>query len=145
MGGPLDGLPVGASVEAGGATIVNIEGYDLVLHNLMGLDVLHQDKRWREADGTISELADLTVSHRHNLLAFLRRRARSLAFVDAQAMWCGPLAPRGDIASMAAEEFTDWQMDHPEEWLEDTALVTRLREMVAEDEKRVPTKEWWED
>lgn len=142
----LDGTPVGTTIVEGNARVVNLKGYDPLRHNLFGVDVLHQDKEWIDADGHRWRIEDMESSHRRNLLRFLRRRAGHLASKDAMIMSCGPMAPCGDMATMACEDATDWMMDHPRAWLETTALVTRLRSIVEAEDAAVAAAggDWWE-
>lgn len=112
--------------------LVDLRGYDPVHHNLMGIDVLAQDQRWKTKDGSVIELTAMTVSHRRNLLAFLRRNAAKLEFRDGMIALTGPMAPRGE---MAAEDLGDYLADRdPDEWLNSTPLVQRLAQLVAADE-----------
>jgi hypothetical protein len=116
--------------------IIDVRGYDPVQHNLFGVDVLHQDERWKDGEGNVWLLDEMKPSHRANLLRFLRRRAQSLAFNDSLIMLTGPMAPGGDGAMDAAEAYADEMWDDPAGWLEGTKLVTRLRDLVSEDDRR---------
>lgn len=129
-------MAVGDVTREHGADFVDTRGYDPVHHNLLGVDVLHQGERWKDAEGNVHRLDEMMASHRRNLLAFLRRRALHLAIADAEVAMFGPLAPRGEMATDECEKAIDWQTDNAQEWLEGTKLVTRLRELVAIDEAR---------
>lgn len=126
---------VGKSVP-GWPEVIDVRGYDPVSHNLFGFDVLHQDREWIDRDGIRWRLEDMTVSHRRNLLGWLRRRAAALEFRDALLLLGGPFAPRGDMASMACDDFLDERADHPGAWLETLPLVKRLAELVSADVMR---------
>lgn len=118
--------------------IVDMRGYDPLKHNLFGLDYLHQNKEWIDRSGKRWKLEDMESSHRSNLLAFLRQRALSLAFKDTMLEEISPLAPGGDMALDAMYEAQDWRLQNPKEWLEQTPLVKRLVELVAEDDTYDP-------
>lgn len=133
---PLDGLKVGESFDIDGIAGVCVKGYDPVEHNLFGVDVLHQAERWKDGDGRVWLLDEMTPSHRRHLLSFLRRRAASLAFHDSMIMATGPMAPRGDNACDAVDELCDQMWDDPAAWLEGTKLVSRLRELIEADQHR---------
>jgi hypothetical protein len=125
--------------EPGYPEIWDFTKYDPVTDNVFGVDVLHQDKEWLTKDKRRLRLEDMTPSHRRNLLEFLRKRAFGLAFKDGIIMLAGPMAPGGDHAMDAAEEAVTWQIDNPQEWLENTPLVKRLKELIEEDDKRPVT------
>lgn len=113
-------------------SIISTSGYDPVRHNLMGVDILQQSERWKDKQGNVWLLAEMTPRHRRNLLAFLRRNASGIAFRDALIAITGPFAPRGEMAS---EDFGDYLEERdPDEWLNSTPLVARLAEMVALDD-----------
>ena len=102
---------------------------------------VHQDSKWVTATGEILLLEEMTPRHRSDVLAFLRRRARSLKFWDDVALTRG-LLPRGDAATDAFEDACARQLDTTAScWLEDTALVRRLRVLTGEESPNahVPT------
>lgn len=71
----------------------------------------------------------MTWDHRYNLIWFLRRRAGPLALRDAILALKSPLGPMGRDASEAMLEALEWQVDNPEEWLEQLPLLQKLKEL----------------
>lgn len=116
--------------------IISVQGYDPVDHNLFGLDILYQDVWWKDATGRRVRLVDMTKRHRRNLLAFLRRNAASIELADGIISLTGPFAPRGDMASDAADHALDQRGEDPVGWLETTPFVVKLRELVEHDRRR---------
>ena len=94
---------------------------------------LHQDTKWVTATGEILLLDEMTQRHLADVLAFLRRRAKSLKFWADIEMSRG-LQPRGEAAEMAFEDACHQQFDmSASRWLESTALVRRLRVLTGEE------------
>lgn len=121
-------------VPGTGDSIFSLKGYDPMVHNLTGLDALHQDRGWITKDGTRLTLDAMEPSHRANLLRWLRRRASALELRDALAVLRGPFSAQGEMAMDFEEDMLDAREADPAGWLEGTKLVTRLRGMVAADE-----------
>jgi hypothetical protein len=126
----------------GADEIWDMREYDPMTDHAIGLDWLHQDKEWITRDGRRLTLEEMAPEHRANLLAYLRRRAPNLEFLDTLAMLSSPLgAPRGQHAQDDVERLLDEQHLDPGAWLESTRLVTRLRELVEAD-RRAAIGKW---
>jgi hypothetical protein len=95
--------------------------------------LLQQSRLWITKDGRELRLEEMEPSHRDNLLAYLRRRAKTLHFCSAGLLG----VPMPDIDTMAYDMVSDAldreiYMD-PAEWLEEQPLVIRLVQLAGED------------
>lgn len=97
-------------------------------------ELLHQDKEWVTRDGRRLALEEMTPRHRANTLAMLRRSAAVLEWNDAVTRVLPMAGPdMGDQAQLAFDQVLDQRGEDPLGWLETTALVSRLADMVAAD------------
>jgi hypothetical protein len=85
------------------------------------VNTLKQSEFWYAQDGMPYRLADMEPSHRHNVLAFLKRRATDLY---AHMLWQASDAVEEDLGAMIAIT------EDPEEWLSRTILVQELERLI---------------
>lgn len=114
--------------------IWDISQYNPLTDNMFGYDILHQDEYWIVRSGEVVRLADMSPSHRGNLLRFLRKRARGIEFHDMLFLFGGPFAPRGEMAQEFLEREMELRAEDPLKWLNETKLVKRLAQLVEQDE-----------
>lgn len=91
--------------------------------------IVRQGKVWITRDGRKFFVEEMEPEHRANLLAWLRRRARTLHFCVAGLSVSG--MPNVDTAAYdMVSDALDREIDmDPEKWLEEQPLVRRLVEL----------------
>src|SRR4051812_28202373 len=94
-------------------------------------DPLYRDDVWVDGTGREWLLGDMRHEHVERVIAFLRRRARSLKELEIRRMWTdlqGPFAPGGDMACDAFDRELDWLYGvDPMEWLDGAPIVRALK------------------
>jgi len=91
---------------------------------------VHNDQDWETKEGGTLALEDMAPSHRRNVIAWLHRHARQLQLAEGMAFCSGAL-PNPDSAAwdmVIGGIHEQFGMDATE-WLEDTPLMRRLREL----------------
>lgn len=97
------------------------------------MSLMNQDTWWVDKRGRVHELATMDPRHRANLLPFLRRNAwhyNSQCWFEHMRY-----APTGHMSDGVADAMDAIEFElglDPEEWLERTPLMTKLREYEAE-------------
>lgn len=94
------------------------------------LDLLGQDEVWQTRDGSVVPVESLSPEHRTNLLGWLHRRARGLQLAEQMRFCSMPMpAPHTVAFDIVMEGLDEALAMPPGEWLEEQALVRRLREL----------------
>lgn len=98
-------------------------------------NALNQNKIWISEPGQVFRLEEITPTHRHNLINWLRVRADNLEFYYSMGEYWG--MPHGDYSDdfwpeMLQDECLrdqEIRMKDPQAWLETTPLMKRLLEL----------------
>lgn len=99
-------------------------------------ELFQQDIWWLDNRGEWHELATMDRSHRGNLLPFLRKNVRHYHASAYTSLIASVLMqihdPSDGVWMMQDEAAGEYELQTPEEWLESTPLVVKLRALEVE-------------
>jgi hypothetical protein len=103
------------------------------------LDLLEQSSVWEPNDDRgVVPLEQLDLSHKRNLLRWLRLRAEQLHAAAFRSYFLVVEPPTAEIASLMFErEADEFMRQDPKQWLEQRPLVKALIALIAQEQKRV--------
>lgn len=102
------------------------------------IELLEQSQVWEPNDDRgLVPLESLDLSHKRNLLRWLRLRAESLHSATFRRYFLLVTPPTADIASLMFERDADeFLRQNPKQWLEEQPLVKALVALIAREQKR---------
>lgn len=133
---PVEGFHVPGCARVGDLCICDPDGSEAQRHldflrQLRRRNVLDQAEVWFDRDGVEHRLGDLDLSHKVNILRFLKRRAPRLKFGYELRLATG-VQPSGEAATDGFHQMLDQLAEQPtDEWFEQLPLVVELRRQVA--------------
>lgn len=99
-------------------------------------ELLGQDRWWKQKNGVMIRLDQMSVEHRLNLLALLRRTAPNILNTQLRNVWLCAGSLQGEMALDSVDELIDQlcrDLEDPIGWLEEQSLYRKLRQLVSDD------------